>query len=122
LAFFGHTHIPTIVRGYKGDDTATLTDWDRGSYILEENIGLTDIDLKHVVSGDEFLIINPGSVGQSRSCCDPSYVILDTKAQELSFISFEYNFKLAQKAIKKANYCDRLAERLDYTVKPSDLL
>jgi len=117
LAFYGHTHIPAIVRGYKDDPDSRLNDWDFGSYILDESCGLNEIDLNHVKEGNEFLIINPGSVGQPRSEGKPSFVILDTTEGYLQIVPFDYDFKAAQDAIIDASYCDRLAQRLDYTEK-----
>jgi len=114
LAFYGHTHIPAIFRSSVSHDGTVVSDSDVGSYIFYDNIGLNEVGLDNVIKGDEYIFINPGSIGQPRYECPPSFVILDTNKASVEFIKFAYDFEKAQKAIREAGYCDSLAQRLDY--------
>ena len=114
LAFFGHTHIPAIFRDITSEEDTRFMDSDMGGYLFDYDIALNEVGLENVVKGDEYIFINPGSIGQPRTECPPSFAILDTDEAEVELVKFDYDYKSAQEAIRKEGYCDALADRLDY--------
>ncbi len=65
------------------------------------------------LNGEEFYLLNPGSVGQPRNG-DPrsSYFIFDTKENTVSFKHVEYDLTLAMQKIIKAKLPEFFASRL----------
>jgi len=113
IGFFGHTHCQTVIYGYPDDSNGNFTHVDMGGKMLKGELGLREIGLSKVASGDQFILINPGSVGQPRGESPNSFVILETKENKLSFELFDYDREAAKRAITDANYWNRLAKRLD---------
>jgi diadenosine tetraphosphatase ApaH/serine/threonine PP2A family protein phosphatase len=65
------------------------------------------------LSGDDYLLINPGSVGQPRDG-DPraAYVIYDSARRVAEFYRAPYDIASAQRKIMEANLPPLLARRL----------
>ncbi|HUV31066.1 MAG TPA: metallophosphoesterase family protein [Acidobacteriota bacterium] len=94
-AFFGHSHVPHIYSAYPDGTYGSKVGHDfnpdpEGRYL-----------------------VNVGSVGQPRDN-DPrsSYVIYDSKQQEIIFRRVEYDVGLTQKKMKEASIHKMLADRL----------
>ncbi len=94
LCFFGHTHVPVA---YSEED---------GEIAIN---GESRIKLK---KGLRYLI-NPGSLGQPRDR-DPraSFLIYDTKKNQVNFYRIEYDIHSTAEKILAAGLPERLAERL----------
>jgi predicted phosphodiesterase len=95
LNFIGHTHWPSIM--IQEDDKIIL--------YSEHTITL---------NGQNFYLINVGSVGQprdfdSRSC----YAVYDSKTEEVSLIRVPYDYTITQKKIIEKNLPVFLAQRLE---------
>lgn len=96
LAFFGHTHLPTIFRA-RGDGTVN-------AWVLDENLELT-------FAPDERYMVNPGSVGQPRDR-DPRAAFLIWDDGRVTGHRVSYPIEAAAKKILDAGLPRWLAERL----------
>jgi len=94
LCFFGHTHVPVA---YSQED---------GEIVIDRE---SRIKLKKGVR----YLINPGSLGQPRDR-DPraSFLIYDTKKNQVNFYRVEYDIHATAEKILAAGLPERLAERL----------
>lgn len=95
LCFFGHTH-------------------QRALYTSEESaIKEVAEGTRYTLSDRGLFLINPGSVGQSRDGRPgASYIIYNTKEQEIEFRHVPYNIELTQRKVAAAELPMMLAERL----------
>jgi predicted phosphodiesterase len=98
IFFFGHSHIPAFIEERKG----------KIKFNMDKNV----VDKTYKLRDDSYYLINPGAVGQPRDDVT-SYAILDTKEKTLKIKSFKYNIEAAQRAVRKAGYSSRIANRLD---------
>ncbi len=96
VQFYGHTHVPAMVR------------WAQGSYQAERIFPGCSFALQ-----DDYYLINPGSVGQPRDL-DPraAYLILDTTAATVTFHRVRYNVERASQELLANGYPQSLARRL----------
>ena len=106
LAFFGHSHLPTIANSCKKDNKIKFT---MGACVCESPIK---------INKDLYYIINPGAIGQPRGKVPTTYAIFDSDKLTISVKAFEYDIKSAQKAILGAKYASpqagmKLAKRLE---------
>jgi len=104
LGFYGHTHMPALVRSL-GKDKVVKYKSDTQLFKIK------GIPIKG------YFLVNPGSVGQGRIVDSKnrrvvSFVILDTNIKSLSFITYDYDVEGAKEAIINGNYCSVLAEKL----------
>lgn len=101
LSFFGHTHI-------QGGFALRPGGVQRLSGVAADAERM-EMDL----SGDDYLLINPGSVGQPRDG-DPraAYVIYDSARRVAEFYRAPYDIAAAQRKIMEANLPPLLARRL----------
>lgn len=121
IAFCGHTHVPfyakcllkkTEDRIVSDIDYTTFVSggFDRGNTLLESIKKGKDtfpIDNREGAC----YIVNVGSVGQPRLKNPPMFVILDTKAETVQFVVYDYNVAAAKAGI---TYSSKIAGRLDY--------
>ncbi|MDH3891361.1 MAG: metallophosphatase family protein [candidate division Zixibacteria bacterium] len=95
IGFFGHSHIPTILR--------------------EKPEGLPSIQTGHDFTADPEgrYLVNVGSVGQPRDN-DPraSYVVFDSEELDIEFHRVEYDIEAAQHKMSEANLPSTLISRL----------
>ncbi len=77
---FGHTHVPTLVKG-----------------AVAEGGAVVNIHATKVVPGEEYaldgslILLNPGSVGQPRDLCTrAAYALLDTVQRSVKFCRVQY--------------------------------
>ncbi len=98
LAFFGHTHIPSMFVARGSETRVALLRGPSGSLKLE--------------AGCRYLI-NPGSVGQPRDR-DPraAYMTYDSKRRIVRWYRVDYPIARAQQRIEKAGLPKVLADRL----------
>jgi diadenosine tetraphosphatase ApaH/serine/threonine PP2A family protein phosphatase len=101
FGFVGHTHVPTVVsespESSEGCELGRLRDGE-------------SVDL----SGDQRLVLNPGSVGQPRDGDRrASYGLLDTGACTFTLHRVEYEIAATQRLMEKAGLPQWLIERLD---------
>jgi diadenosine tetraphosphatase ApaH/serine/threonine PP2A family protein phosphatase len=67
------------------------------------------------LNGEEFYLLNPGSVGQPRNGdARSSYLIFDTQAYTVTFRLVDYDIRSAMRKIKKAGLPEFFANRLMY--------
>ncbi|TRZ53051.1 MAG: hypothetical protein D4S01_01900 [Dehalococcoidia bacterium] len=119
IAFFGHTHISTFIRGVmlQGE----YVDFELGIKDVSAsslNIGTSQkpvFDISKVEKEDAHYIFNPGAVGQPRDDGQTSFIILDSEIMTVEYRTFEYDVVSAQKAIIEAGYSKNLAKRLAVT-------
>jgi predicted phosphodiesterase len=116
IAFFGHTHVPTFIRGVmlQGE----YIDFELGIKNVFEsslNVGTSQrpvFDISQAEKEDAHYIFNPGAVGQPRDGGITCFIILDSGAMTVEYRPFEYDIVSAQKAIIEAGYSKNLAKRL----------
>lgn len=98
LAFFGHTHVPSVFVSRGSETRVALLRGASGNLELE--------------AGARYLI-NPGSIGQPRDR-DPraSYMTYDSQRRIVRWYRVEYPVARAQQRILKAELPRLLAERL----------
>jgi len=101
VSFFGHTHIQGGFRVFRG---------------AVESIAKTPSEARELqmeLSGTEFYLINPGSVGQPRDG-DPraAYCIYSPDERAVTFRRIPYNIAAAQRKILAAGLPEILAYRL----------
>lgn len=98
LAFFGHTHVPSVFVAHGTETRVALLRGASGSLELE--------------AGARYLV-NPGSIGQPRDR-DPraSYMTYDSRRRIVRWWRVEYSVGRAQERILKAELPRLLAERL----------
>ena len=94
LCFFGHTHVAISYLEVEGAVEMRLDN----TLAIEKGVGY---------------LINPGGLGQPRDR-DPraSFLVYDTKAQEVNFYRVEYDINATTEKILSAGLSPRLAERL----------
>lgn len=105
LAFFGHSHLPTVA--------STIKDSKNIYFVMGNSV--CEIPIK--IEAGIYYIINPGAIGQPRNKGFTTYAIFDTDKMMVNIKPFNYNVKEAQNAILGAKYCDananvRLSQRL----------
>jgi len=93
LAFFGHSHLPTVVSNF--NQFSKDIDFVMGNVVCEKPIE---------IEKDRFYAINCGSVGQPRNKGYTTYGIFDSEKMLVNIKPFEYNISGAQKAIMEAKY------------------
>jgi diadenosine tetraphosphatase ApaH/serine/threonine PP2A family protein phosphatase len=100
LALHGHTHIPVAWR--RGAEGV-------GAFLPRDGAAL-DLD-------DDWLLVNPGSVGQPRDG-DPraSFLILDLDRRRLEWRRVTYPVEQAAEAIRRAGLPERFAARLAHGI------
>jgi predicted phosphodiesterase len=96
LAFFGHTHLPTVFR--RGEDGRV------GAWVLDENVAVP------LVAGDRYMV-NPGSVGQPRDR-DPRAAFMIWEDGRVAGHRVPYAVESAARKIRAAGLPAWLAERL----------
>jgi len=99
VQFFGHTHVPTLVRAHtnKKEQIFPVPVWPQETYSLEM----------------EMALVNPGSVGQLRNLDRrASYVILDTHARTVTFRRVEYDWRTTARDLQSGNYPPSFVNRL----------
>lgn len=98
LAFFGHTHIPSVFVS-RGDETQVA--------LLRGATGTLQLE-----AGSRYLI-NPGSVGQPRDR-DPraAYMTYDSERRVVRWYRIDYAIERARRRILRAGLPRTLAERL----------
>lgn len=98
LAFFGHTHVPSVFVA-KGSETRVA--------LLRGATGTLELE------PDQRYLVNPGSIGQPRDR-DPraSYMTYDSARRVVRWHRVEYAVERAQQRIVKAELPRLLAERL----------
>ncbi len=106
LAFFGHSHVPTVAYTIEGGKNIYL------------NMGNVVCEVPIKIKKNIYYIINSGAIGQPRNKGFTTYAIFDTDKMMVNVKPFEYDIKGAQEAIRKAKYRDpdaivRLAKRLE---------
>lgn len=116
IAFFGHTHVPTFIRGvmFQGE----YIDFELGiKNVFESSLNIGTLqkpvfDISQAEKEDAHYIFNPGAVGQPRDCGVTCFIILDSETMTVEYRTFEYDIVGAQKAIIEAGYSKNLAKRL----------
>lgn len=100
VQWFGHTHVPTLVRG-------------------EMVNGEPELQAQHILSGENYaldsslLLINPGSVGQPRDLDRrASYCILDTDENTVTFRRVGYDWRRTAQRLSQEEYPEKLVRRL----------
>lgn len=101
LCFFGHTHIAAKCRA--AGDELTLEGWLPGDKINLSSMGMRK---------DEFLLLNPGSVGQPRDYDRRASFALIDENLEVSIYRVEYDVETAQEKIIEEGLPIFLARRL----------
>lgn len=98
IAFFGHTHVPSVFVARGNETRVALLRGTSGSLELEPGVRY---------------LINPGSIGQPRDR-DPraSYMTYDSRRRIVRWQRVEYAVERAQQRILKAELPRLLAERL----------
>ena len=102
LIFFGHSHIPTFVSFDKNGNNISF---DMGCHLSYGSV--------YKVEKEMVYFVNVGAIGQPRDHGVTSYGILDTVERTVMIESLEYDYGLAQLAIRKAGYSEEIADRLD---------
>lgn len=101
IQFYGHTHVPTFIhaREMKGEfKVHTEKIFPGQTFSLE---------------GDDYYMINPGSVGQPRDRDQrASYAVLDTKAHTLTFRRVEYDYTQTASDLVAGGYPESLIRKL----------
>lgn len=99
VQFFGHTHVPTLIRA---DDASSAC--IRAEAVRPEVIYQLD---------SSFALVNPGSVGQPRDLCQwASYLILDTAARSIVFKRVKYDWRETARSLRSGNFPESLVRRL----------
>ncbi len=101
VQFYGHTHVPTFIRADETED---------GFEIYAEKIfpGQT-----FSLEGDDYYMINPGSVGQPRDRDQrASYIVLDTKEHTVTFRRVKYDYTETAHDLVAGGYPSSLVRRL----------
>ena len=93
LAFFGHSHLPTVVNTF--NKFSKDVNFVMGNVVCEKPIQ---------IEKDNFYAINCGSVGQPRNKGYTTYGIFDSEKMVVNVKPFEYNIREAQEAIMNAKY------------------
>ncbi|HEX9800375.1 MAG TPA: metallophosphoesterase family protein [Thermoanaerobaculia bacterium] len=98
VAFFGHTHVPSVFVARGSETRVALLRGTSGSLELEPEVRY---------------LINPGSIGQPRDR-DPraAYMTYDSKRRVVRWHRVEYAIERAQQRILKAELPRLLAERI----------
>ena len=119
LGFFGHTHLPTFVRGNinKEEDRVLFDDVKINLYQgkmsdCEIYPGEMEFESFYTIE-DDYYLFNPGSIGQARNNGFTSFGVLDTEKRTFEIEGFKYDWKAAQKAVQKEDYSGSIAFRLD---------
>ena len=104
LAFFGHSHIPTLANSVKSGNQI--------NFVMGECVS------PFIIRKDSYQIVNVGAIGQPRGKGVTTYGIFDSDKLVVNVKAFEYNIKGAQKSIMNAKYATaganrRLAKRLE---------
>lgn len=101
IQFYGHTHVPTFIRAREVNGEFEI----HAEKIFPGQIFPLD--------GDEYYLINPGSVGQPRDR-DPrsSYVVLDTKQRTVTFHRANYDHLKTAHDLIAGGYPSSLVRRL----------
>jgi diadenosine tetraphosphatase ApaH/serine/threonine PP2A family protein phosphatase len=104
ITFFGHTHV-------QGGFAASAREWQNVQPRFPTARGLQDATIP--IEDTRRYLLNPGSVGQPRDN-DPraAFAIYDDAAQLVTFYRIDYDVRLAQMRILRANLPERLAQRL----------
>ena len=104
ITFFGHTHV-------QGGFAASAREWQNVQPRFPSSRGLQEVTI--AIEENRRYLLNPGSVGQPRDH-DPraAFATYDDAAQLVSFYRAEYDVRLAQMRILRANLPERLAQRL----------
>lgn len=107
VQFFGHTHVPTLVKARPGQRD--------GEFILEEKYILPGETFSLVSEADTpwLALVNPGSVGQPRDL-DPraAYAILDSKAQTITFHRVRYDHQEIYRLLNLNYYPGKLRNQI----------
>jgi diadenosine tetraphosphatase ApaH/serine/threonine PP2A family protein phosphatase len=99
VQFFGHTHVPTLVRAHssKKEQIFPVPVWPQETYSLETELAL----------------VNPGSVGQPRNLDQRAcYVILDTVARTVTFRRVDYDWRTTARDLQSGNFPSSFVSRL----------
>lgn len=100
--FFGHSHVPTLVRLVDGAPQATPVE------------PFTPYEL------GERALVNPGSVGQPRDLDNrAAYAVLDTAARTVTFRRVTYDWRRTDRLLAAARYPAQLGPRLMEADPPS---
>jgi hypothetical protein len=94
LAFFGHSHLPTVAQTIKDSKDIYFC---IGNHACEVPV--------KIEKGIRY-IINPGAIGQPRNKGFTTYSIFDTDRMEVRIESFSYDIEGAKEAILKAEYAN----------------
>ncbi len=98
--FCGHTHVPALIYGKKS----------------ERGLKIESVFFKPFRSyplDEHWALINPGSVGQPRDGDRrASYALLDTGANQITFIRVEYPYKETAYRLLRRGYPESLASKL----------
>jgi predicted phosphodiesterase len=117
VQFYGHTHVPMLVRASNAAKVHTFSIcpkkiWPQATHPLDS----------------EYILINPGSVGQPRNL-DPRacYCILDTAERTVTFRRVAYDWQETAHDLQAGRYSPSLVERLpsaraDEKITPDDWL
>ena len=99
---FGHTHVPTLVKG-----------------AVAEGGAVVNIHATKVVPGEEYaldgslILLNPGSVGQPRDLCkSAAYALLDTVQRSVKFCRAQYLVGHSVMSMQIEYYPDPIIQRL----------
>ena len=101
IQFYGHTHVPTFIHAREING--------------EFDIHVDKIYPGQTVSleGDDYYMINPGSVGQPRDRDQrASYVVLDTKEHTVTFRRVQYDYSETAHDLLAGGYPSSLVRRL----------
>lgn len=101
IQLYGHTHVPTFIRARQTE---------AGFDIHSEKIfpGQT-----FSLDGDDYYLINPGSVGQPRDRDQrASYAVIDTSERSVTFRRVQYDYTETVHALLAGKYPSSLVRRL----------
>ena len=111
ICLFGHTHKPAIFRWRVPEDTPDDEHAATVNY-LQPNVG---VEVELVVSPNQRLLINPGSVGQPRdNDARAAYAIFDTETRMWRQERVAYPIELTQNQMRDAGLPKRLSDRLSF--------
>lgn len=107
IAFFGHSHIPTIFFEYKDKKEFMFIDVVYDSFKhTEEGIFVCKVE-------NGRYLVNPGSVGQPRDGDRrAAFLIYDDERKEIKFFRVPYNIEMAREKIIKNGLPKILGDRL----------
>ena len=100
IQWFGHTHVPTLVRGWNRDDDIEL----HAERVFPGKVYTIDSDLA---------LINPGSVGQPRDMDQrAAYAVFDTEKNQVQFFRVSYDWRKMIRILATDKYPAGLVRRL----------